>query len=184
MDYPKTMTSNAAAGLLTAALLAGAACALWLGAPLLNVTVNDVFESDIPVVRLSHPQIAASGVRLEYSAVVAPSRKLALTPKSVPAPASPPAIRLSRIRTVSTVAKVPVAARKRTSTPVVVSRTAAALVTQAAVKVDAAATHQPRIQKHSSGNRTTATDRHRHAANAAHRGTSRRREALGRQRVS
>jgi outer membrane biosynthesis protein TonB len=64
MEHIKTMTGNAAAGLFTALVLTGAAYALWLGAPLLNSTVDHVFASDIPVIRMSHAPVATPAVAI------------------------------------------------------------------------------------------------------------------------
>lgn len=201
MIDPKTMKSNTAVGLLTGALLIGAACALWLGAPLLSATVNGVFASDIPVVRLSHPQIATHGARLNYFAVVATSRKLAVAPKLVLASRSAqPVVYLSRARAVLPVAKARVATQQRTATaaatrqvsivPVtaVATRQVSAVTVTAvatrqvsavpaavtAAKVDGATSYRSGTHRHSSSTLTTTTDRHRGKATLGHRGTPRR----------
>ena len=170
MNDLKTITRNAAAGLLTALVATGAAYALWLGAPLLNSTVGDVFATDIPVVRLSHPPVSSPSTPIDYAAVVAASRNLVMNPKPVPplppvAMAAPP----SPVRTAAPVAKPPFA-----HAPVAVkTRTATALVVQkvAASKSDASTAVQPKHREGSSGEHATSADGHR-SAGTAHSGES------------
>jgi hypothetical protein len=64
MEHIKTMTGNAVAGLFTALVLTGTAYALWLGAPLLNSTVDHVFAADIPVIRMSHAPVVTPAVAI------------------------------------------------------------------------------------------------------------------------
>jgi hypothetical protein len=73
MEHIKTVTGNAAAGIFAAIVLTGAAYALWLGAPLLNSTVDHVFASDIPVIRLGHAPVELPAVPADYSAGAARS---------------------------------------------------------------------------------------------------------------
>jgi len=155
MNDLTTITRNAVAGLLAALVATSAAYALWLGAPLLNSTVGDVFATDIPVVRLSHPPVSSPGAPIDYAADVAASRNLVMDPKPVPAlPTATPAAHLSRVRAAAPVAKAPAADKKRTATATVVPKVAAS-------KSDASTLVQTKHREGSSGEHRTLAESHR-----------------------